>query len=409
MLMTVESLTSDRDIDLRNQYTDRVFDRWTSHDLEPVAGLTNGRLHEPPGLGLPLLLVPAYAIGGATGAQLFVAALLALGFVAAAALGRRLVPDPWATSAALVAGLSPPALAWSTSVTADPVAAAAVTGAALFTLRVRDAPKFGRATVAAVLIGLLPWLSLKFLPVAILSAAALARWLRRRRRGLIGIAALEIVLVPTVALVTVNERLYGGLTPYSAVADSPTDADSVGDYAERLPRLVTALLDPGYGLLVWAPFGALAFLALELLARSLREQLAMAISTVVDVEVTAGFLAALCGVTLLVAVLGAPTLQGDAFPGRDLLPAVPIAAALCGWALRHAPDVGRPLAALTVAGGAWLVIAGHTSDRAALAPPTGPLPWGGYELAMAIVVGAAIVFLVGRELTRDLRLELGDP
>lgn len=399
--MAVDSITHDRDVDLRNQYTSKVYEQWTSHDIQPVAGLTNGRLHEPPGVGLPLLLVPAYAIGGGTGAQLFVAALLALGFVAAAALGRRLVPDPWATSAALIAGLSPPVLAWSTSVTADPVAAAAIAGAALFTLRVRDHPMFGRAAFAAVLVGLLPWLSLKFLPIAILCAAALARWLRRRRRGLIGIAALEIVLVPTVALVTVNERLYGGLTPYAAVPDSPTDVSTASEYLERVPRLVTALLDPGYGVLVWAPFGVLAFLALELLARSLRERLAVALPTVVDVEVTAGFLAAICGVTLLVATFGAPTLQGDAFPARDMLPAIPVAAALCAWALRHAPDVGRPLALVTVAGGAWLVIAGHVSDEVQLAPPEGPLPWGGAEVVVTVVCAVLIAFLVVRELLRD--------
>jgi hypothetical protein len=399
--MAVDSIVEDRDVDLRNQYRSRVYDEWTSHDLMPEAGLTNGRLHEPPGVGLPVLLVPAYAIGGTTGAQLFVAALLALGFVAAAALARRLVPDPWATSAALVAGLSPPVLAWSTAVTAEPVAAAAIAGAALFTLRIRDMPKFGRATVAAVLIGLLPWLSLKFLPVAVLCAAALARWLRRRRRGMIGIAALEIVLIPTVALVTVNERLYGGLTPYAAVPESPTGAATAADYVERIPRLITALLDPGYGVLVWAPFGVLVFLALELLARSLRDRLAVALPTVVDVEVTAGFLAAICGVSLLVAAFGAPTLQGNAFPARDLLPAIPVAAALCAWALRHAPDVGRPLALVTVAGGAWLVIAGHTSDEAQLAPPQGPLPWGGAEVAVTIACTALIAFLVVRELLRD--------
>jgi hypothetical protein len=404
--MAVESLTSDVDIDLRDEYRSRVFERWTTEEIRPEAGLTGGRLHEPPGLGLPVLLVPAYALAGATGAQLFIAALLALGFVAAAALGRRLVPDPWATIAAIVAGLSPPVLAWSTAVTPDPVAAAAVAGAALFTLSVRDAPKFGRAVLAGVLIGFLPWLSIKFLPVAVLCAAALARWLRRRRRGLIGIAALEIVLVPTVALISVNERLYGGLTPYAAVPGSPTGASTARDYAERIPRLVELLLSPQIGLLVWAPFGVLAFLALELLARSLRERLAVALPTMVDIEVTAGFLASICGVTLAVAAFGVPMVEGPFFPGRDLLPAVAAGAALCAWGLRHAPRIGGALAAVTVGAGIWLVAAGHLGG-AGLAPPSGPLPWAGAETVVCAAVAATLVFLLARELWRERELTPG--
>ena len=402
--MTVESITSDADVDLRDEYRSRVYEEWTAEPLVPAAGLTNGRLHEPPGVGLPLLLAPAYAVAGTTGAQLMIAALLALGFVAAAALGRRLVPDPWATGAALAAGLSAPVLAWSTAVTPDPVAAAAVAGAALFTLRVRDSPHLGRAAVAAVLIGLLPWLSVKFLPLGVVCAVALARWLRRRRRGLVGIVALEIVLVPTVALITVNERLYGGLTPYAAVPGEPTGASTAVDYLERFPRIVTVLMDPQLGLLVWAPFGVLAFLALELLARSLREQIAVALPTLVDVEVTAGFLAALCGTTLLVATFLVPVIEGPFFPGRDLLPAVPAGAALCAWGLRHTPRIGATLGAVTVAGGAWLVGAGHLGG-ATLAPPDGPLPWGGAEVIVCAATAATLVFLLGRELWRERELQ----
>lgn len=402
--MTVESITSDADVDLRDEYRSRIYQRWTTQDLMPEAGLTNGRLHEPPGVGLPLLIAPAYAVAGTTGAQLMIAALLALGFVAAAALGRRLVPDPWATSAAVAAGLGAPVLAWSTAVTPDAVAAAAVAGAALFTLRVRDAPHLGRAAVAALLIGLLPWLAVKFLPVAIVCAVALARWLRRRRRGFVGIVALEIVLVPTVALLTVNERLYGGLTPYAAVPGEPTGASTGLDYLERFPRIVTVLMDPQLGVLVWAPFGVLAFLALELLARSWREQLAVALPTVIDVEVTAGFLAALCGTTLLVATFGVPVVEGPFFPARDLLPAVPVGAALCAWALRHTPRIGGALAAVTVAGGAWLVVAGHVGG-ATLAPPGGPLPWGGAEVVVCAGTAALLVFLLARELWRERELQ----
>jgi hypothetical protein len=132
---------------------------------------------------------------------------------------------------------------------------------------------------------------------------------------------------------------------------------------------------------VGAPFVALAFVALVLLARSRRDRLAVAVSDQVDVEVTAAFLALICAAVVLVAVFLAPG-EGDPaawFPGRQLVPALPVAAALCAWGLRFAPRTGAVLTALTVAASIWLVVAGLTSDRAGLRPPTGPLPWGGAE------------------------------
>jgi hypothetical protein len=402
--MAAESIVSDGDIDLSDEYRDRVYADWAARPLEPVAGLTEGRLHEPPGIGLPLLLAPAYALGGTTAAQLVVAALLALGGVATAGLARRLVPDPWATAATVVAFLSPPVLAWSTTVTPDPVAAAALAGAALFTLRVRDDPRPARAAVAAVLIGVLPWLSVAFLPVTAVCAAALARWLRRRSRGMTAFVALEIVLVSAVALLTASERLYGGLSPYAAVPGPATGADTPAEYLERIPRLVTALFGTDAGLVTWAPFGALAFVALALLARSVRERLALALPEVVHVEVTAGFLAALCATQLAVAAFLAPSLDGAWFPGRHLLPAVPAGAALCAWGLRHAPRAGAALAALTVGGGIWLVVAGHLDGAAQLAPPGGVVPWAGAEAAACAVAAAATAILLARELRRDRAL-----
>jgi hypothetical protein len=291
-------------------------------------------------------------------------------------------------------------LGWATTVASEPVAAAAVAGAALYTLRVRDEPTFRRATTAALLIAILPWLSIKYLPVAVVCAIALARWLRRRRRGLTAFAALEVVLVPAVVLLTVNERLYGGLTPYAAVPGDPTGASSAADYAERAERLVTLWLDPHWGLLVWAPFGALAFLALDLLIRSVRERLSVALPGVIDVEVTAGFLVSLCGAQLLVAAFLSPVFEHDTgFPGRELLPALPVAAALAAWALRHAPRIGGALGAATLAASVWLLIGARAGDGE-LAPPSGPLPWAGAENAIAAAVAAAMAFLLVRAALR---------
>ena len=79
--------------------------------------MVDGRLMEPHGVGYALLIAPAYAIGGARAVQGQMLALLALAFVLAAVLARRMVPEPWATVGVAVVGLSPPALAASTTIT----------------------------------------------------------------------------------------------------------------------------------------------------------------------------------------------------------------------------------------------------------------------------------------------------
>ena len=399
MLLIVESIVSDSDVDLRDEYRDQAYAAWTEERLVPVAGLTEGRLHEPPGVGLALLLAAPYAIAGPVGAELLVAALLALGFVAAAALARRLVPDPWATGACIVSGLSPPALGWSTAIAPDPVAAAAIAIAAVFAMRVRAAPAPRRAVGAAIAIGALPWLSVKFLPAAIVLVAVLARWLRRRQRGLAAFVSLEVVLISGVFLLTVNGRLYKGFSPYVAVPGEATGADSASDYLERLGRFVTAFFDPDIGFLVWAPFGVLTFLSILLVVRLIRERVAVALPDVVHVEVSAALLVALCVGQGLVAVLLTPSLEEPAFPGRELIPVLPVAAALCSLALRHVPRAGGALALATLVPSAWLLIGGRFGGE--LAPPDGPLPWAGAE----VVIAALVVVALGALLVDELRKE----
>src|SRR3712207_8032142 len=57
---------------------------------------------------------------------------------------------------------------------------------------------------------------------------------------------------------------------------------------------------------------ALAFYAMELLVRSVRERLSVALPSVVDVEVTAGFLVALCAAQVAVAAFLAPVFEDGA-------------------------------------------------------------------------------------------------
>jgi hypothetical protein len=337
-------------------------------------------LLDPIGIAFPLLIAPAYAVGGRIAVELFLAALAAVAFVLAAALARRIVPEPWASGAALVTALSPPALAASTTIAPDAIAGTVLAGAALLALRVREQPRLRSAFWCAVLVAALPWLGAKFAAPAAIVALAAARWLRRRQRGLAGLVALEVVIFSVVLYITVDDRLYGGPFPAALLSDpGATGASGVGAHLARAPRLLGLWIDRDVGLLRWAPFGALAFVALWLLARSRRERLALALSSQIDVEVTAGLYVLLCGATVAFAAFLAPTIAGPWFAGHELVCVLAPGAALAAWGLRRLPRTGRALAALTIAASVWLLVAARVDAGAGLAPPAGPLPWGGVE------------------------------
>jgi hypothetical protein len=406
-LLTAESIVSDHDVDLRDEYAVRAYRDWYPYVLERHGRLTNGQANEPHGIGFPLLIAPAFALGGTLAVQLLMAAIAALAFTLAAAIARRVVPDPWASGAALACGLSPPALAYATTVTPELTAGALLAFAVLLALRVRELPRIRWVAGAAIALALLPWLGLTFaLPGAVV-ALAMVRWLRRRARGFAVLVTVEVLLFSAVLFVTINDQLFGGFTP--TVADVPgrgIDDLGIADIADRAPRLVGLWLDRTYGLLRWAPVLALAFYALWLLWRSRRDRLARALPERRDVEVAATLCALVCAAQVFVAAFVAPTMFGFWFPGRYLVPALPLAVALVAWGLRHAPRVGIALVALTLVTSVWwyaaLRIDGRAivgpSSRAPLGPLDGALPLfgsgsAGATIALALAAAALVALL----------------
>jgi len=409
-LLTAESIVSDHDVDLRDEYATRAYRDWYPYVLERHGRLTNGQANEPHGIGFPLLIAPAYAVGGPLAVQLLMAAIAALAFSLGGALARRVVPEPWCSGATLACGLSPPALAYATTVTPELTAGALLALASILALRLRDLPRIRWVAGAALAIAVLPWLGLAFAIPGAVVALAMIRWLRRRARGFAVLIAVEVLLFSAVMFVTINDQLFGGFTP--TVADVPgRGIDDLGasDVVDRLPRLVALWLDRAYGLLRWAPVFALAFFGVWLLWRSRRDMLARAVPEQREVEVAATLCAAVCGAQVLVAAFLAPTMFGFWFPGRYLVCALPMAVALVAWGLRRAPRVGAALVALTAIASIWWyaelrvgggAIVGPTS-RAPLGPLDVVLPLfepGSVGAAVALaLVGAGLVALVAIE------------
>jgi len=360
-LLAARSWVQDGDLDLVNQYEQRQWTSFAARELRPSGELVLGRLHEPQGMGLALLLSPAYALGGARAAELLVAAVLALGFVLAAMLARRLVPEPWASGGSLLTGLSPPALAAATTVSPEPVAGALLAGAALCALKVRERARLRYAYGGALLLGLLPWLDAPLALVGLPVAYCLVRWTLEERRRLVALIAGELLLGSLVFFARLNETFYGGPVPASAGPDGAEPLDLVG----RLPNVAGLWLDPSAGLLRWAPVLALAFAGAWLLWRSRREHVAAVIPERRESERTAELLLAVVGVQWLVAALAVEGPDGPWFPGLPMAAALPAAAALVAWGLRHARLPGAALGALTLALSAWVLA------DAWLGPPEG--------------------------------------
>lgn len=403
-LLTAESIVSDGDLDLRDEYAARAYRRWYPYVLERHGRLTNGQANEPQGAGFPLLIAPAYALGGPTAVQLLLAAIAALAFALGGLLARAVVPEPWAGGAALACGLSPPALAYAGAVTPELTAGALLAGAALLALRVRERPRIRRVAGAATALAALPWLGLVFALPGAAVALALLRWLRRRGRGFAVLVVVEMLLFSGVMYVSVNDQLFGGFTPTAAdVPGRGLDDLTPADVAGRATRLVALWIDRSYGALRWAPVAALAFVGLWLLWRSRRDRLADALPGRREVEVAATLCALGCAAQVAVAAFVAPTMFGFWFPGRYLVVAFPLAVALVAWGLRHAPRAGGALAALTLVTSAWwyaeLRLGGGAiigpSSRAPLGPLDGALPLFGTGAAgAAIAVAAAAAGLI---------------
>src|SRR4051794_4169405 len=375
-LLAARSLANQRNLDVRDDYRAKGWRDFDTVAPNPQGVLRKGARYEPHSIGLPLLAAPFYALGGAKAVELMVAALLAAAVAFSYLLARRVVPDPWCAYAALAVGLSPPLVAHGTAVVPEPVAAAALAGAAVCAARLRDGPSRFAAVACFVLLGSLPWLGFVFIPPGVVIAWSAVRSLRRAGRGFLALASTEVTFFSLALLVGLNEALFGGPTPHAAdkPGTSATGADSVSDYLGRTWRIVALFLDQHYGLIRWAPVAALIFAGVWVLYRSSRERLGRAIAGLDEEHAVAR----LCGyaalATVVTAALLIPVLAGNGFPGRALIPALPLTVPLVALGLRQSPRIGALLALLGVAGSVWLWTDARSGGGLLANRPSAP--WG---------------------------------
>lgn len=328
-LLTAISLGEDASLDVSDELDAERYRPFHEADLATQAGDGAGGArvspHDPL---LPALLALPVALGGwvAGKAALAVLAGALAGLTLWTAVRRFGVPLAVAVPVVAVFAVSAPIVVFGQQVYPE-VPAALATMAAVAALagplRRRDQVVLGLAVVA------LPWLAVKYVPVAAaLCLIGLLRLWRRRRTSRPGAGRQAVALAGGVALagavyIVAHLAWYGGLTVYAAGEFFQANGGQLAvlgtdpDYAGRASRLVGLLVDRHFGLAAWQPAWLLAAPAAAALAR----------------RRPPGWLALAVPFTVawLMATFAAATMHGWWFPGRQVVVVLPLAVIAIAW------------------------------------------------------------------------------
>jgi hypothetical protein len=336
-LLTTQSLLSDGNLDLRDEYSDRSeMDRfWDGlvplwKQMEPTP---DGRLLSPHDPGLSILLLPAYAVGGGEGSQRFLVAVWAAAMAIAAVAASRLgAPRPAAGVAAIAVGAGLPGAVYASEVYPEGPAALCIAVVLLLLTSERARPLVLSGTLVA-----LAWLGVKYIPFAVLLAAVWGwRW-RREPQALLAVSVVG--LVAGAHYLWWHQHTFDGLTPYSTnvVYAGEVTTKIVQEHLsieDRSYRLYGLFLDARFGLLRWLPLMAIALWGIT--------------------KKTATHLATLA-IAVLMGTFVSITMMGWWFPGRMLVAALPALAVLIAVGIPRLPKTSAALALYSLAITAGLI------------------------------------------------------
>lgn len=353
-LLTALSLAEDGDLDISDELD---AERWrVFHEAElprQTRPLPGGRHVSPHDPLLAAALAPAMAVGGWIAAKwtlVLLAGALAALLVWTAAMRLAVRPLTAALVVSVLAASVPLAPYGSQIYPELPAALAVTVGVAAL---LAPLGRFGGAAVGVVCCAL-PWLGIKYAPVAgVLAAFALIRLWRDGRRSALAALAGGLAIAGVVYIV-VHQSVWTGWTVYAS-ADHFVESGELGvigfspDYGARSIRLAALLTERSFGIAAWQPAWLLAVPALGALVNARPPGW-----TVLSSVLTVGW----CTATFV-----ALTMAGWWFPGRQVVVVLPAAVLILCWWLDRVSAARRAFGVLGVLGivsWLWLAIEAST-------------------------------------------------
>jgi hypothetical protein len=333
-LVITHSLLVDRDFKIENNHTNRDYRGFFGGDLRPdyMRRGQNGAIYSIHAPGLPVLLVPGYAIAGARGAIITMCvfgALAALAVYDVALIVGGAAAALWTWIAVC---LTVPFLPHGWMLYPETAGAPIVAWAVLWLI----GPPSARASAwiwRGGCLAMLPWLHTKFVVFLAILALCLAWRIRGRIKDLVAFAMP--IAVSSAAWLGFFYVVYGSLDPQAPY----------GNYTAQfvqfvnVPRsLLGTFLDQKFGLFVYSPIYLASVIGLLLMLRDARMR-------VVAVALT---------VTVIPYVISSARLYmwwgGSSAPARFLVPTLPlIAPALAAAFAQIRGAVARPTMMLWLA------------------------------------------------------------
>lgn len=410
-LLTAQSLAEDLDLDISDELGDESYRSY--HETTPSQQTfdldESGRQVSPHDPLLPILLALPMAIGGWAGAKVALAVMAAATAALTAAIAHRrcgVAPSTAAiTTLVCFAGL--PLAGYGTQVYPEMPAALAT----LLMVAGLTAPSTDRRSVALVLAMLiaLPWLAVKYVPVAAVGGIALL-WRLRHRPSWLAWTTIGAV-VGAVSYLLAHQWIYGGWTVYAAGDHFTTigEFSVVGTNVNlfgRSRRLIGLLVDRHFGLAAWSPVWFLlpvatlrAAIATNLVATN-RADSSPGDSSTIEYRSANRLFLSLLAVTWLNATFVALTMHGWWMPGRQLVVALPIGVILIAqWAdgARHRVQVVVLLGLLGFYNWVWLAVEASTGRRTLVVDFAETASWP--HRAVAALLPDGLIGGVGNDLS----------
>lgn len=312
-LLTALSLAHDRDLDISDEIAEEAYRDFheVTLDQQTIELDDSGRRLSPHDPLLPLILAGPVRVAGWPGAKVALAAIVGLTAAATLWLATQRVGVDTTTATWVVGAFftAPPLTSYGSQIfPAAPAALAVVLGAIAVT-----APGPSRRTdgLAIAAIAALPWLAVKYVPLAVVLTAALAWRHRHERHRLLCLGATLAAFA--VVYVVFHREVYGGWTVYAAgdhfVDGEFTVVGNDPNYWGRSRRLIGLLVDRGFGIAAWTP----SFLVLP-----------VAVVAVARRTAVSATLLALIAAGWATATWVALTMHGWWWPGRQITPILPL-------------------------------------------------------------------------------------